>query len=144
MIYASPDTGRGQTLSPSLPATQGPKADSKTTQVSIGLGVFLVIGAGLEVGLSYSDKDGLDVYITGGIGYGFGASTKFTGNFNVVSTPDLHLSTGHTATMGMGLAGNFDMKANEFTGISGFAAGGGVLHTGTVTLKGLWRSIFGK
>jgi hypothetical protein len=116
--------------------------DGSTLTIGVGAGVFLVGGLGLEAGLSYSTENGYDLYVTGGIGYGAGASTKVTGNINVTSGVNLHKQTGMTATAGVGPAANFDMKnGGKFTGISGIAAGGGVLHTGTITARGLLSDI---
>jgi hypothetical protein len=112
-----------------------------TLMFGVGVGVFAVIGLGVEAGVSYSDANGLDTYLTGGIGYGVGASSKITLNLNKIDGTNQHLATGWTATAGAGPAVNFDMQAKKFTGFGGIAAGGGVLHTGTITAKGLWGNV---
>jgi RHS repeat-associated protein len=116
--------------------------DGKTLQIGLGVGVFLVLGVGVEVGISYSKAKGFDIYITGGIGYGVGVASDFTGNINVTDSNDLHLQTGMTATAGAGIIANFDLKENgRFTGIGVAGVGGGVLHTGTITMRGLWGNL---
>jgi RHS repeat-associated protein len=115
--------------------------------LGVGIGVFAIVGIGAEAGVSYSDSNGLDAYLTGGIGYGVGVSSKATLNINKIDGANQHLTTGWTATAGAGLAANFDMRAQKFTGLGGITAGGGILHTGTITVKGLWgnaKSFFSK
>ena len=104
----------------------------------IGVGAFLVVGLGVEAGISYSKEKGFDIYITGGIGYGFGFTTKLTGNINKVQETGIHFTSGMVASVGAGLIANFDMNNRRFMGVSGLGAGGGVLHTGTITLRGLY------
>lgn len=45
--------------------------DSNTVyQFGVGTGVFLLAGLSMELGVSYSKKEGFDLYGTGGIGVG--------------------------------------------------------------------------
>jgi hypothetical protein len=117
-------------------------SSERTTQIGFGAGLFLVIRLNLEVGYCHSENGGSDIYITGGIGCGFGASTKFTVNVNSIKDGDMHKTIGQTTTIGLGLAVNYDMKNKEFIGVSGLAVGGGVLYSGTVTIGGLASDIF--
>jgi hypothetical protein len=101
------------------------------------MGLFYVGGVGAEIGLAYSHEQGADIYITGGFGFGVGVSTKLTANINTTPNTNLHGQLQITATAGVGPAFNFDLlNSGKFTGISGLAVGGGVLLTGTGTLRG--------
>jgi hypothetical protein len=111
-----------------------------TLKFGVGERLIVVFGAGLEGGLTYSAENGYGFYLSGGLGYGFGASTTITGNINVTPDTDLHGETGMTATAGIGLMANFDLRrSGSFTGISGIGIGGGVLHTKTITARGLLK-----
>jgi len=111
--------------------------ENSTLMIGIGIGLFCVGGVGVEIGLAYSHEQGADIYLTGGFGFGVGVSTKLTGNINTTPSTNLHGQFQITATAGAGPAANFDLlNSGKFTGISGLAAGGGILFTGTGTFRG--------
>ncbi|QTQ16354.1 RHS repeat-associated core domain-containing protein [Treponema parvum] len=113
---------------------------NKTTQIGLGLGVFLVTGLSVEVGISYSKKEGFDIYRTFGVG--IAGDVTLAGSYSDLGNSSLHGSTGNTAQIGAGPLLNYDLNNNaNFSGFGGIGVGGGVLWTYTRTLKGDIRDI---
>ena len=117
---------------------------NKVYQFGIGAGIFLLGGLSAEIGVVYSEKEGFDLYVTGGIGVGVGISGDITigASWSDLENKTLHNSTSNKAVIGAFANTTYDLNKNaKIDGVGGFGFGGGVLWTGTRTLKGSCQEI---